>query len=343
MEFFAKPRLAALLAAGLGAAVFVLLGLPLPILLGPIAGCLVFAVAGVRLRGMGIPGLTMRTLLGVAIGTTITPAIINDLPAYGITLAFIPLFVLVIGAIGYPFFRHVMKFNHATSFYSAMPGGLQDMLIFGEEAGGDIRAMSLIHATRVLFIVTTAPLVLASLYHLDLTRTPGVGAASLPLSQVILMIVTALAGWRIAERIGLFGASLLGPMLLATVLTLTGVLQHRAPVEMIWAAQFFIGIAVGSKYSGITPREIRVFVGAGLAYCLFLTAISLAFIRVITTVSANTTLDISLAFLPGGQAEMAMIAIVAGADTGFVVAHHLFRIVTVITLAPVFARLSGKP
>ena len=49
-----------------------------------------------------------------------------------------------------------------------------------------------------------------------------------------------------------------------------------------------------------------------------------------------------LAFLPGGQAEMAVIAIVAQADVGFVVAHHLLRIFIVIFSAPVVARLFGR-
>jgi uncharacterized membrane protein AbrB (regulator of aidB expression) len=45
-----------------------------------------------------------------------------------------------------------------------------------------------------------------------------------------------------------------------------------------------------------------------------------------------------LAFAPGGQAEMTVLAIVAGADLGVVIAQHLVRIVLVITCAPLAAR-----
>ena len=303
------------------------------------AGCLLFALAGTTLEGMGVFGTMMRTFLGVVIGSTVTPALIADLPSYGPTLIAIPLYVLVIGGMGYPFFRWVMRFDHATSFYSAMPGGLQDMLIFGEEAGGDVRAMSLIHATRVLAIVSVAPFVLAHLYQLDLTRAPGVPAADMPISQIAIMIGAGIIGWRIAQRIGLFGASILGPLILSAILSLTGIIQSRPPAEMIWAAQFFIGIAVGAKYSGITAREIRVDVGAGLAYCAMLAVVSVGFIWSLSQITARPPLDLILAFLPGGQAEMAVIAIVAQADIGFVVAHHLLRIFLVIITAPVIARL----
>ena len=71
---------------------------------------------------------------------------------------------------------------------------------------------------------------------------------------------------------------------------------------------------------------------------LGLAVISIAFIEAILQFSSAGTLDVILAFLPGGQAEMAIIAIVAGADVAFVVAHHLLRVFLVILTAPHVAR-----
>ncbi len=338
MGLVTKPRLVTLAGATIGAALFWGLGLPLPLLLGPMIGCLVLALAGADLQGMGTLSTFMRTILGVAIGSTVTPDLVRELPSHGITLMLIPVFVAVIGCVGYPFFRRVMGFDHPTAFYSAMPGGLQDMLIFGEEAGGDVRAMSLIHATRVLVIVTLAPFVLTFFYDLDLTAPPGARVTDVPLYQMAIMVAAAIIGWKLGERIGLFGASILGPLILTAALSLAGVIHSRPPAEAIWAAQFFIGMAVGSKYAGITARELRIDVGAGLIYAVFLALISLVFIEIIILFSPAGTLDVILAFLPGGQAEMAIIAIVAGADVAFVVAHHLLRIFIVILAAPYVAR-----
>ncbi len=203
MQIITRPRLTAVLAAVLGAVLFVALDLPIPLLLGPMMGCLVFALAGARLQGMGTLGVLMRTVLGVAIGASVTPEFVYDLPKYGPTLLIVPLFILVIGGVGYPFFRKVVGFDHPTAFYSAMPGGLQDMLIFGEQAGGDVRAMSLIHATRVLVIVSVAPFVLTLVYDLDLGAAPGERAAGMDPVQLILLCLAGIVGWRIAERINL--------------------------------------------------------------------------------------------------------------------------------------------
>ena len=84
---------------------------------------------------------------------------------------------------------------------------------------------------------------------------------------------------------------------------------------------------------------LRQAVVAGLVYSLLLAAISLIFIELIVHLGLAPGLDAFLAFLPGGQAEMIVIAIIAGADLAYVVSHHLLRIVLVILLAPIVARL----
>lgn len=334
-------RLRTIAVAALGAGWFWIAGWPLPLLLGPMLGCLVAALAGLRLRDMGGMGSVMRSYLGVAIGASVTPALIAGLPALAASLMLVPLYVLVIGGLGYPVFRRVMGFDRPTAFFSAMPGGLQDMLVFGEAAGGDVRAMSLVHATRVLVIVTAASFAISLIHGVDLTRPPGLRLADLPAAEVAVMLVAGPVGWKLAERARLFGASILGPLILTAALSLGGIISHRPPAELIWAAQVFIGISVGAKYAGITWRELRLHVLAGLAFAALLAILSAGFIEIVSLISAAPMLDISLSFLPGGQAEMAVIAIVAGADVGFVVAHHLTRIFFVILVAPLIGRRLG--
>lgn len=334
-----RKRALTLAIAAVGAAAFVALGLPLPLLLGPMATCLIAALMGARMADMGQAGTYLRTFLGLAVGSSITPDLVLRLPAMAGSLAFVPLFIIAIAAVGYPLFRKVFGFDHATAWYAAMPGGLQDMLVFGQEAGGDVRALSLIHATRVLAIVTLAPILMTLLWQVDLTRAPGRPALEMDPWQIAILLATGLVGWKLAERARLFGASILGPMILAAILSLTGILTSRPPSEMIWAAQLFIGLSVGVKYTGITAREIRVDVGAGLVYAALLALLSLAFIEVLIQTGIAPAEEAFLSFLPGGQAEMVVIALLAGADLAFVVSHHLLRLVLVIVLAPVAAKL----
>lgn len=341
MVLIDRTRVATLAAAAIGAGAFLALGLPLPLLLGPMFGCLALALAGAKLEGMGRVETPMRTMLGVAIGCSITPAMLIELPGYGPTLLLVPIYIAVIALIGYPLFRFRCGFDRATAYYSAMPGGLQDMLVFGEEAGGNARTLSLIHATRVLVIVTVAPFALTLFYDIDLSAPPGARAEELPPLQIALMLIAGIVGWQAAKRLRVFGASIIGPMILAGALSLAGAIDNRPPAELIWLAQFFIGLSVGAKYAGVTALELRRVVGAGLIYSLALAAASLVFIEIAVLISPAPSLDLILAFLPGGQAEMTVVALAAGADVAFIVAHHLLRLIIVLTLAPATSRWFG--
>ncbi len=333
------PRAVTLIIATAGAAVFFALGLPLPLLLGPMFACLVAALLKVPMRGVPPVSEAMRTVLGVAVGASITPELVHRIDTMALSVAFVPLFVLAIGAVGYPYFRRLCRFDQPTAYYCAMPGGLQDMLVFGIEAGGNPRALSLVHATRVLVIVSIMPLLLAWGWGRTLDAMPGAAARDIPLQDLVVMLVCAAAGWWGAKRVKLFGAAILGPLILAAIASLTGFLHHRPPAEAILAAQFFIGLGVGVKYVGVTLEELRRIVAAALGYCVILALLSVAFAEMVHFLAGAPQVEALLAFAPGGQGEMVVLAFVSGADLAFVVTHHLVRLIVVILGAPVVARL----
>jgi membrane AbrB-like protein len=243
-----RRRMTALAASAVGAGLFYALDLPLPFMLGPMFGCLAAALAGAQLQGLGWLATMMRIVLGVAVGTAITPELLNRMPQMIYSVAMVPPFILIIGLIGYPWFRKVCGFDHATAYFGAMPGGLQDMLVFGEEAGGNVRALSLIHATRVLVIVTAAPFLLQSMWGVPLVAFPGVPAAEIPLFEMAVMAAAGTLGWLGARAIGLFGAPIIGPLVATALVSLSGLIGHRPPGEMLLMAQFVLGLGVGAEY-----------------------------------------------------------------------------------------------
>ncbi|MCJ7873949.1 AbrB family transcriptional regulator [Phaeobacter sp. J2-8] len=322
-----------------GTALFWWLDLPLPYLFGPMTFCLVGALLHVPLKGFGQVSIAARTILGVAVGASVTPDVLAELPRMALSVALIPVFICMIALVGVPFFRKVWGFDAPTAYYAAMPGGLQDMVIFGIEAGGNPRALSLVHATRVLIIVAVAPIILTQLYGATLSNPIGAPMASLPVHELVLMALAALVGWKGGERIGLFGASILGPMIVTAALSLSGVIHFRPPAEAILVAQFLIGCGIGVQFIGVTWAEATRVVAAGIAYVLLLAVLAAGFAGLVTMAGLGLPVPAFLAFAPGGQAEMTVLAIVAGADLGYVITHHLTRVVIVIIGAPLAARL----
>ncbi|NCX69463.1 MAG: AbrB family transcriptional regulator [Rhodobacteraceae bacterium] len=321
-----------------GAAIFLWLELPLPWLFGPLFSCLLAALIGINLYSIKILSDAMRTILGVAVGATVTLSFLLTLPGFWNTLIFIPITVILSGIIGVWYFQKLCGYDFPTAYYSSMPGGLQDMLVFGEEAGGNVRAMSLIHATRVLVIIIALPILLTSIWDISLDKPPGDPIKNFEIEQLIILGICGIAGWKIASFLGMFGASILGPLILTAIASITGILHTRPPVEAIWAAQYFIALGIGVKYVGVTAQEIRKDILAGLGFCIFLLVITLSIVSLVINYNLAPAVDAILSMAPGGQAELVVITLIVGADLGFVVAHHLFRIFIVILGAPIMER-----
>lgn len=342
MTFFTRQRNTTLLLAIMGAAMFYVLGLPLPFLFGPMFICLIGSLAGAKMQSLGVVETVFRTVLGVAAGASITPEITAQIPSMAASLLVLPVFVGAVAAASFPLMRKAFGFDTVTSYYSAMPGGLQDLMVFGEEAGANMRALALVHATRVLFIVSIMPIILAAFWAVDLTTRPGMPSTETPPLQFLLFVISGIGGWQIAKRLNIFGASIIGPMILTAALSISGIITQRPPAEMIWAAQFFIGLTVGAKYTGVTVKELRHYVLAGVVNGVVLSAVSALFILAVIGFGIAHSLDALLAFLPGGQGEMVVLALIAGADLTYVVLHHIIRIFLVVTCAPLVFRFLDR-
>jgi len=187
--------------------------------------------------------------------------------------------------------------------------------------------------------VTIAPMILVWGFGGTLDNPIGAPVSSVPLHELGLMVLASLIGWKGGEKIGLFGATILGPLIVAGIFSLAGLIHHRPPAEVILIAQFCIGIAIGAGYNGVTLRELRRDVLAGVGFVFILAVLATAVTELVVQTGLAGHVEGFLAFAPGGQAEMAVLAIIAGADLGFVVVHHLVRVFVVIAGAPLAARL----
>ncbi|MEC9367741.1 MAG: AbrB family transcriptional regulator [Pseudomonadota bacterium] len=340
-----RARIALALAVGsAGAALFLYLVLPLPWMLGSLAACLVAAIARLPVKGPSFLIAPARAILGLAVGAAFTPALIARLPEMAVSLAFIPPFVLLIAGLGVPFYRYVGRMDPATAFYSAMPGGFQDMIAMGRDAGAKERQLTLAHSARVLLIVFALPFWVEWSEHLQI----GERAAAVqhwtgydPLN-VLVLLACAAAGWWAALKIGLSGAPLVGPMIACAAITISGFATLHLPSEVLNLAQLALGTHAGCQFAGVTWREFAGTVTTALAYTALLLGLTAAFSLVVVALTGLEQLPVVLAFSPGGQSEMNVIAIVLGADIAYVALHHLFRLAIVVLGAQVLYRVLNR-
>lgn len=316
----------------LGAITFLWMKAPLPIFLGALAFCMVASIAGAPLRRPLFLSTPMRIVLGVAVGSAFSPAILDRAGELAISLALIIPFSIVITAFGTWFYHKVAGFDLATSFFGSVPGGLNDMVAMSEDAGANQRIVTLIQAVRMVLIVFCVPV------WVELSSgTPVSGAVidtihiwEMSLFDLGLLVFLGVSGWWIAQRLGIAGAAVVGPMIVSGVVHAAGLTSAKVPLELLVIAQLTLGILLGAQFRGLTMKEFTSWISWGLGFSVILVVVSILVAIGVAHISGADQVSVLLAYAPGGQSELNLLAIILNLDVAFIALHHLVRVAAVI-------------
>ena len=325
--------------AGIGGAAFAAAGAPLAWMLGAM-----FVTTGVAMSGtmkLGVyPWLrtAMIAVLGVMLGSAFTPALLAEIPGWWPAVTVLFLYVAALTAAGYAYFRYIGGFDPVTAYFSAPPGGLSEMAIMGHDLGGDIRTISLVHATRILIVVATIPVYFRLVEGLEVPALPrDVGRLiDIPLDEAAILAACALLGVPLGTASRVPAGALIGPMVLSAAVHLAGWSSAKPPAEVLAVAQVVVGASIGCRFAGLSLAEARRTVSLGAVSGLIMVLLAAGAAWSLTGPLGYPADVLALSFAPGGLAEMALIALILGIDTAFVSAMHVLRILIVVTGAPLF-------
>jgi hypothetical protein len=236
----------------------------------------------------------------------------------------------------------VTGLDPATAALGSIAGGASGIVGMSDELGGDDRLVAFMQYLRVLVVVVLTPAIAAV--------TGGHAAASGPSEPVfghldgwILTALIAPAGVYLGRLVHI--PSLIGPMVIAGALTLSGA-GFTVPPAVQQPAYALIGLMVGLRFTIATLRQVgRLFLPVLLSLMALLVAcFGLAVVLSLTTdVSLR---DAYFATTPGGLYAVLAIAVGAGADTTFILAVQALRVFVMILLAPLAVRYvvtRGRP
>ncbi|MCL5777507.1 AbrB family transcriptional regulator [Limibaculum sp. FT325] len=318
------------------------IGTPLPWLLGAVV-----AVGGAALAGLSIGGrpvtfpvkvrILFVPIIGVAIGGAFTPDLIAAAAGWWPTLIGLMLYVPLAHVVGYVIYRHLGRYDRATAYFSAMPGGLIEAIAMGEAAGADRRMLNLMQFSRLIMCILIVPLAITAYEGFAVGSAAGVmlrGAMNpIGLWDVAVLTASGALGFFAAHRVGMPAAIITGPIVFSGAAHLAGLTQADPPAFLIQFTQLVVGCGLGVRFVGLGRRQA----GRGLAMAFLSVAsvlgLAVAAGALLHGVVGESVEAVVLAFAPGGVTEMSLIALSLRISVVFVAAHHVARILYTVFLA----------
>jgi hypothetical protein len=327
-----------------GGATYAFLDLPLPWMLGALTATMAASLSGLDPAIPRPLRNAMVAVLGVLLGTSFTPELAERMARWNVSLAGMAVGVVAATLLAALYLRRVAGLGHATAYFAAAPGGINEMVVTGGAMGGDEAAIAQIHTMRLLLVVFAVPFAFRLLAHVhgqNLVASLG-SVTDMGLRDAAVLAGTGMIGYGLAWAARLPAASLMGPLAASAALHLSSLSTAHPPAEPVIAAQVVLGAGIGCRFRGLDRKALA----ATMRLSLGSTAITVAVLAgLAVALAAWSDLGLAtlvLAFIPGGIAEMSLMAISLGADPAFVSTHHVVRVALVLVLAPLVFRLVRK-
>ncbi|CDG84163.1 AbrB family transcriptional regulator [Janthinobacterium agaricidamnosum] len=335
-----RPFLAALLLGFAGAALCLWLNTPLPWMIGPLFTTAILRLAGrdlrcpVRVREAG------QWAIGSALGLYFTAPVLLALVSHAGWIVVAVAFALSLGCLCGWLLHKLSGTDRTTAFFAMAVGGASEMAVQSERHGAIVERVAAAHSLRIMLVVGIIPFAIRywGQHGLGLGHDLYVpGAAQVDHGGLLLLVLLTSAAALVLKRWNVPNAWVIGPLLMALVLTGCGIHLSRLPEWMIRLGQLFIGIALGSRFTPgflhAAPRYLASvalcsLLAMGLAAGFGLTLAHLAGLHPGTAILATS---------PGGIAEMSLTAKTLHLGVPVVTAFHVSRmVVLVLSIAPVF-------
>ncbi len=330
-----------------GAGLAVLLGLPLPLLLGPLL--VVGTVAAAQVRPLGLTPavpqgwrMVLIPVVGVAIGGAFTPELAAEAVRWWPSLLALALYVPAAQAVGYVIYRHVGGLDRPTALFSSTPGGLFEAISMGEASGADIRMLTMLQFLRLILSIVTVPIIFLILTGAVVGSSSGVAmvGAEVPIGwwDAVLLVGAAVGGVYGAKLLRLPGAMIVGPMLASGALHLAGLTKAIPPGWMVGLTQLVVGVSLGTRFAGMAGRQLLRALWLSALTVGSMLGLGFLFALAIHGAVGEKAGTVFLAFAPGGVAEMSLVALSLQVSVVYVTAHHVARILLSVLLLGVLDR-----
>ena len=333
---------AVVVAAVAASAAFAVLGLPSPALFGGLLAGLVRAL-GFAGR-VAVPGAAMtagQATIGVAVGSLVDLETLRAVAANWPPVLLVTVGTLVLSLGAGLLLRLRPGISPVTGAFSMIAGGASGIIAMARDLGADQRMVAVLQYLRVLLIVVLMPVVATVVYG----ASSGSGSPAVPDDGagwpvgLLFTVGCSVTGLVVGRLVRLPVAALLGPLVVAAVVDLTGLGRGAEVPGLVESAAFLvIGLQVGVSFTRESLRTIGRALPLALGVIVGLILASAGLGALLSAATGASALDGYLATTPGGLYAVLATASDIGADVTFVLSVQVLRLFVMLLSAPLVAR-----
>ncbi len=315
-----------LLIATAGALLFIWAGFPAALITGSVV-----AVAGAALAGrpLLVPMPLARAgflVIGISLGAVVTPRTLHGVVDWPLSIALISIstICMTLGTMSY--LRWVHGWDALSALYGGSPGGQAQVIVLAAENGADLRAVVIVQTVRVVFLTLGIPAGLA-LFGLAASPTATLGMPTFGASLWEVLLLVAVSTFTALAMLG------------SGVLHGTEIVHAALPWWVASAGIVMLGATTGARFANTPARMLFSYLGAAVGSFAVAIAIATAFVLTLASITPSRIADLVVAFSPGAQDTMMVLALSLNIDPVFVGAHQLARYLIVSLSLPLLAHL----
>ncbi|HLH94274.1 MAG TPA: AbrB family transcriptional regulator [Xanthobacteraceae bacterium] len=315
-----------LLIAAAGGITFVAIGVPAGLVSGSVLAVATAALAG---RPTKVPPWLARicfVIIGMLLGAVVTPETLVGIKTWPASVALLTVSTLCMTLATTSYLRFAHGWDSLSALLGASPGAMAQVVALAAEFGADMRGVAIVQTVRVLVITIGVPggLALFGFATTGIVAVPPPPSGSSPYELALIAFASSLGAWVMA-RLRFPGGLLFGAMAGSAVLHGTGYVHAVLPWWVGSSAVVMLGAVVGARFANATPRMLFGYIGAALGSAAVATAVAACFVLIVTRYLPFRPADVAIAFAPGAQDTMMVLALALRLDPVYVGAHQLAR------------------
>jgi membrane AbrB-like protein len=325
-------------AGGVGLNLF---GFPGALVSGSMLAVAIAALAG---RPMKVPFPLARlcfVLVGILLGAVVTPETLRGIATWPASIALLVVSAICMFVATTYYLRLVHHWDPLSALLGASPGSMAQVMALSAEFGADVGGIAIVQVMRVLLIVLGLPAGLA-LFGSAVGPSSLRGLTEPSLPELALLIAVSAIAAAVLLRIRFPGGLMFGAMAGSGFLHGIGWVHSSLPWWAGSAAVLTLGAVAGSRFRNVSARMLLSYLGAAFGSFAVAVAVAASFAAVVAQILPFRIADVTVAFAPGAQDTMMVLALAMHLDPVYVGAHHLARFLVVSFSVALVARRTAR-